>query len=788
MAAECEEPEVKTMRAKLTKRDAPVYGEDCVELFIRGFGHDHYFHVIVNALGTIYDGMRSDSTWNGNIESSGSIAEDRWFVELAIPWADLGAKPEPRKPWAVMFGRERYAAGPQEITSWPFAGGPFHNTDRFGRLDFVETAPVLHSLDAGQRLLVMNPFVHDVRGGDRDTTLSIRFAPGDGGTLSVKAASSVSPGSDSEISMYPVTLRTPRKLEVELRNGDQIWFRTRFRTGIEAPVDMAHLQSAQNRIPRVAKKMSDISIKKKLMAKGENVKKLVARARSMVDEAITSRRTVNPEQWDPIAKQLETFHEETRQPVLWTRNPLYDTWPGLYPPTLDSAHTVDIVAAGREWESGALLISNLFGKDDLALRLYLGESEPLPGNAGDETGGPLTLEKMELAEAVMIYTIGRGEIAEPVVPLDASGRITVPPGETREVWVTVHTAGVQPGRYSVPLHVDPIDYVTGPQPMQVDVRVRVLDFELPTAFPIRTFNFDYGAGARDDHLRELRESRINTFFIHNVPGPDDDGNVNFSRLDPAIKKTSPHGELFLEVWFMRDTGWQTPRYDRWIQHLVTYMKGHGLEYKDWIIHIFDESMSDRFLECAKAIKGVDPGVRIFQDHMDTPERIKEFAPYIDVWCPVQHQLGYPGLAAMKATGKPVWMYECGTTPGFPPSRHRFMGWRAWHYELDGLSFWTYMPCQWNDPSRVPNYGLYYPTSTGGPIPSKRWMAWRQGLDDYLYLDAYTRELEKNGGPGEAHHLGESSEKEDINTYDQVRRKIARRLMVLKGHPDEPDFN
>ena len=193
---------------------------------------------------------------------------------------------------------------------------------------------------------------------------------------------------------------------------------------------------------------------------------------------------------------------------------------------------------------------------------------------------------------------------------------------------------------------------------------------------------------------------------------------------------------------------------------------------------------------------MNPEVRVFQDHMDTPERIKEFAPYIDVWCPVQHQLGYPGLAAMKATGKPVWMYECWTTPGFPPSRHRFMGWRVWHYELDGLSFWTYMPCQWNDLSRVPNYGLYYPTSTGGPIPSKRWMAWRQGLDDYLYLDAYTRELEKNGGPGkvdepilkEAHHLGESSEKEDINIYGQVRRKIARRLMVLKGHPDAPDFN
>jgi hypothetical protein len=246
---------------------------------------------------------------------------------------------------------------------------------------------------------------------------------------------------------------------------------------------------------------------------------------------------------------------------------------------------------------------------------------------------------------------------------------------------------------------------------------------------------------------------------------------------------------------MRDTGWQGPRFARWLEHLVAYMKSKGLGYDDWILQIFDESMSDRFLECAKNVKRVDSNVRIFQDHMDSPERIREFAPYIDVWCPVQHQLGQQqGLQAMRDTGRPVWTYECGTTPGFTPAKHRFMPWRAWHFDLDGVTFWTYSACSWNDPSRVPNYGLYYPSSTGGPIPSKRWVAWREGLDDYLYLRAYTAELDKPASISprareilkDAHALGESGEVNDIDRYDQVRRRMAYRILELRGLQGVPD--
>ena len=82
--------------------------------------------------------------------------------------------------------------------------------------------------------------------------------------------------------------------------------------------------------------------------------------------------------------------------------------------------------------------------------------------------------------------------------------------------------------------------------------------------------------------------------------------------------------------------------------------------------------------------------------MTEPERIRELSPYIDIWCPIFRDLDELGLEEMQATGKPVWMYDCGTTPLFSTSQHRFLPWRAWRYNLDGVTLWTCSQSHWND--------------------------------------------------------------------------------------------
>lgn len=90
-------------------------------------------------------------------------------------------------------------------------------------------------------------------------------------------------------------------------------------------------------------------------------------------------------------------------------------------------------------------------------------------------------------------------------------------------------------------------------------------------------------------------------------------------------------------------------------------------------------------------------MRIFSDHMATPERLAEFTPYLDVWSPVHHHLDRPGADYMRTTDLSMWTYECGSGKAVTPVKNRALVWKAWRYGLDGVSYWTYTSgSSWND--------------------------------------------------------------------------------------------
>ncbi len=127
--AKMEEPHIW---AKLTKRDATIYQDDCFEIFIDpdGDGH-HYYEFEINALNTIWDlfmlwpyrHKRSPNylnNWNIDVHHAvhvqGSIndpsdEDEYWTVEMAIPWSALkemaprAKLPKDNDQWRVNFLR-----------------------------------------------------------------------------------------------------------------------------------------------------------------------------------------------------------------------------------------------------------------------------------------------------------------------------------------------------------------------------------------------------------------------------------------------------------------------------------------------------------------------------------------------------------------------------------------------------------------------------------------------------------------------------------------------------------
>lgn len=134
IAFSCPEPNIGGLRATQTGRDAPVYADDSVEVFLSPseFGLP-YYHFIVGAGGGAWDDKSGDSRWGARWNSAVARDGDGWSVEIAIPFSSLESAPEGR--WRANFARNRLADGPHYLT-WSVPYGNYHAPDRFGALTF----------------------------------------------------------------------------------------------------------------------------------------------------------------------------------------------------------------------------------------------------------------------------------------------------------------------------------------------------------------------------------------------------------------------------------------------------------------------------------------------------------------------------------------------------------------------------------------------------------------------------------------------------------------------------
>jgi len=135
--------------ATFVERDAPLYKEEVVEVFIDteadGLG---YFEIEVNPKNAVLDGcmrkvrsgFRKDFRWRcEGLRTAVRVFEGGWAAELSIPFASLAGRcPAPGEVWRVNFTRiDRPEVAPRELSSWsPTGYDQFHMPARFGVVVF----------------------------------------------------------------------------------------------------------------------------------------------------------------------------------------------------------------------------------------------------------------------------------------------------------------------------------------------------------------------------------------------------------------------------------------------------------------------------------------------------------------------------------------------------------------------------------------------------------------------------------------------------------------------------
>ena len=135
---ECLESDMDKLVTTTTDRDADLWFDDNVELFLhRSDDPKTYFRQwMVSVAGAVYDGDETDAErWNSAIRATVKKYDDRYVAEIALPWKDLGGPPRRGEKLKANFIRNRATNDTRWIWSWRYDGeGAFKDISRMGTL------------------------------------------------------------------------------------------------------------------------------------------------------------------------------------------------------------------------------------------------------------------------------------------------------------------------------------------------------------------------------------------------------------------------------------------------------------------------------------------------------------------------------------------------------------------------------------------------------------------------------------------------------------------------------
>lgn len=422
--------------------------------------------------------------------------------------------------------------------------------------------------------------------------------------------------------------------------------------------------------------------------------------------------------------------------------------------SLESGSMVmNIETAGARFAYGAVNVSNC---GSAPLKLSAGLS-PVSGSSGQV----IEMKILDLRRAVYVYSKGIGNVADPLVLYD--GPFDINPGQTVQLWVDVDTKGLPAGDYESVLELS----ATGTdQTEKISICIKTED-PSNTVRDINVCLWAYldikplSALNQYDVSQDLKDNYTNVAVMHplELPPPDKSGALDFSHFDRVLEASDYASQYLLFLAFTeygKDNGkfgkWMSAdwkkRFSSWLKLVVKRLRSKGIDYDDFAIYPFDETLCDAFYDLARFIKSVDKKIRVFANSFgDGPGDYKRFQSLIDIWClHIRYCRWHPGwFKQIKSYGKPVWVYATDG-PGKandPVGYYKEIIDFADKNNLQGVGFWAYvdpvMDSTWNDWEMAgTSYGVVYLNpddhnyrSNEKLIPSRRWRVWRGLIENFM---------------------------------------------------------
>ncbi len=496
-------------------------------------------------------------------------------------------------------------------------------------------------------------------------------------------------------------------------------------------------------------------------------------------DAARQKAISDSKNYEQIRAGFTASHRDRARQVYGRDTLVWETFPDdaatmlSMPLTLGPTPTAEVHTAINALEATALGAANLTNEaQPLDIAIY-----PLTGS--------YVFPPPTLTPRVARYCESTNARYMPDPLLLTDSPVTIPPGESRLVWLGVETKeGVKPGRYDYAVKIN-----VGDAMHHIELKVFVHNVTLSRETPI--WNGNWSDLNNGDHplfpavRKNMFEHRITVGPSSTYPRPkkDKDGKVirpvelDFTEMDQMLAfhkdfprltifvafsqhVDQPHHDWFGPVKWMSDEFKEI--YREWLTGIIGRFKAAGRDYDQFAIMFFDETLDNKVAQNCRLAHEVDPNVRIMITH--SPANVGGVQHMVDAGMNIfaHHAVrtGYDapdGYELLRTGGRELWFYGAadaaygGGKERDPLGFFRYLHWTAFRHGATGVHFWNMLHNNgggpiWDPETVEQNYWpMVYPNHPRYPrppedvqtaeqvIPSRRWEYVRMGIEDYMLL-------------------------------------------------------
>lgn len=497
-----------------------------------------------------------------------------------------------------------------------------------------------------------------------------------------------------------------------------------------------------------------------------------------------ARNVVSESTWSPPAQPSPASALTSNQLLAWPTIP-YGSFADtkLAPCSAESSAgakgtiTIDSLYLD-EADQGAFIVASS-DNEPVRVRVVL----PRPSRKdGAEFAGSITLRQV-----VPTGSVNGEDVADALPAAGDAGLITIPAHRAAKIWISVDTHGAAPGTYNGKVRLVPLQPNVASRELPVVIEVQ--DLRMPRKLPLTLCTWDYVPNRwfpnrSKEVLDDMSNHGVNVFPRTTIPPARVDANgkllIDWATLDAELNRLKDRGKILFHLshppieFASKLTDEQKRQYElEYIGALRDHLSNHGRTYNDYAFYLLDEPGLDYgpniaiLLDIGKLIREADPKLLTYTDPVPglSWQDFERIEPLVDIWAPNMRLVsgllsGDPRIQRIRKA-KTVWSYECVSQVKSlsPLCYNRANAWRAKYFGLSGIGFWTHSTTEadhWLGGKTVNDeYALVYPGEL--PVPSVRWEAVRDGLEDVAAIALLEQQIARHRQAGTKTNLVQQAE-------------------------------